>query len=295
MESAISVINTGAEEIIQHFIVIGCADKMTCGQTHLCRIPASQNVAEVPCGNGKVQRFSPFDFAHFHSLNICPVVIYDLGHQSADVDGVCGGETIASLFQFVCQFFVGENPFYGTLGIVKVSFDAYNAGVIPFLGSHLQFLHRADAVFREEYHDFHTVYASKAFQRRFSCITGGCCQNDNFLFLSLTFCRCFHKIRQDGQGHILECQCSAVEQFQIKHIPFFHKRYDFFCIEFFIIRMFNAVFQFFFRKVQIQLQYFIGQLPIIHPHEFFGSLVHFRDFLGNIQTAVGADATQDSF
>ena len=89
------------EEMVQNFIIIGRTDKMTYRQTHLHGIPAGKDVAEVACGHGKVQFFACFDLTQFHCIQICPEIVNDLGHQSADIDGVCRGE----LEPFFIQFF----------------------------------------------------------------------------------------------------------------------------------------------------------------------------------------------
>ena len=63
MEFAVSVIFTCTEEIVQDFIVIGCTYEMTYRQTHFHCVPASEDVAEVTCGNNNVDFITKAYFA----------------------------------------------------------------------------------------------------------------------------------------------------------------------------------------------------------------------------------------
>ena len=142
--------------------------------------------------------------------------------------------------------------------------------VFTLLCNHLLFLYRADTVLRIEYDDLSAFYIGKACKCSLTCIAACRCQdNDLVLYLILLSAAC-HKMRQDWQCHILECDRCTVKQLQIISTIRISKRCNDICIKFLIICFIDTAFQFFFREVcQVQLHYFICNFLIGHPGQLF--------------------------
>ena len=211
MEGSVFIIFPRAEEIVQHLIVIGCTNEMPHGQAHLHRIPACKNIPEVPCRYSEIQLLAVFDFAHAYRLQICPEIVNNLRHQSADVDGVRRRKLESLRRQLLLQLLIRKNALYRRLRIIKVPLNADHAGIRALLRIHLQLLHGTDPILREEYHNSCTLHVRKALQCRLACITACRSQNHNLLLQAVPFRRSFHQIGQYRKCHILKCQCSPVE------------------------------------------------------------------------------------
>ena len=211
MEGSVFIIFPRAEEIVQHLIIIGGTNEMPHRQPHLHGIPSCKNIPEVPCRHSKIQCLSVFDFAHAYRLQICPEIIYNLRHQSADVDGVRRRKLESLRRQLLLQRLICENALYRRLRIIKVPLNADHAGIRALLRIHLQLLHGADPILWEEYHNSCTLHVRKALQCRLACITACRSQNHNLLLQAVLFRRSFHQIGQYRKCHILKCQCSPVE------------------------------------------------------------------------------------
>ena len=211
MEGSVFIIFPRAEEIVQHLIIIGGTNEMPHRQPHLHGIPSCKNIPEVPCRHSKIQCLSVFDFAHAYRLQICPEIIYNLRHQSADVDGVRRRKLESLRRQLLLQRLIRENALYRRLRIIKVPLDANHAGIRALLCIHLQLLHGANPILWEEYHNSCTLHVCKALQCRLACIAACRSQNHNLLIQTVLFRRRFHQIGQYGKCHILKCQCSPVE------------------------------------------------------------------------------------
>ena len=292
MKRPVPVICACTEEIIQHFVVVRRADEMPDRQPHLHRVPAREDIPEIPRRYRKIQFFSQFDFSHLCRPQVRPEIVNNLRHKPPDIDRICRGKTISLRIKFRRQSLIRKYAFYRALCIVKIPFNAHNTGIFALLCRHLQFLHRADAVLREKYHNACTFHAREALQSRLARIAGGCSQYYNFLFQPLFFgCR-FHQIRQYGQCHVLKRQCPAVEQLQKQRIALFHYRHDFRRIKFFVIRPHDAGFQLLVRKVQIKPEHLKRQLPVIQLRQFLQCFPHFGNLLRNIQPPIRADTPQ---
>ena len=68
------------------------------------------------------------------------------------------------------------------LGIVKVSIDRDDMGIVPSLSGHLQFLHLADTVFWIKDDSFSTWNIGKTCHGSFTSVPGCRCQDDDFIF-----------------------------------------------------------------------------------------------------------------
>ena len=132
-------------------------------------------------------------------------VVDNLRHQSADVDGIGRRKLKTMGIQPVFQRLVGKNTFYPCLGIVKISMDSHNKGIVPFLRNHLLFLNGADTVLGIKYDNTGAFHICKACQGRFACIPGSGCQYDNLVFYLILSGSCCHQMGQNGKRHILEC------------------------------------------------------------------------------------------
>ena len=184
--------------------------------------------------------------------------------------------------QLSCKVFVSKNLLNAGLSIIKISVNSYYKRIGTFLSPHLQFLYAAHAILRIKYDDLCTRNICKSCHGSLSCISGCGCQ-DHDLILHMVFLRCCrHKIRKNGQRHIFECDGLSVEQFQIISTAGFHKRGNFFCVKFFIIRMVNAVLQFFFCKVGQELLHDrVSCLLIRHLCQRFDGYIQSRNHLRN--------------
>ena len=120
--------------------------------------------------------------------------------------------------------------------------DGHNRGIIPLLSHHLQLLNTAYSVFRIEHDDPGPRNICKSCHSCLTSISGRCCQDHDLLIcMILLRCSC-HKVREDGQCHILKSNGTSVEQLQIICAISLYQRRNGLCIEFAIICFLNTVF-----------------------------------------------------
>ena len=93
--------------------------------------------------------------------------------------------------------------------------DCHHRGVVPFLGAHLKLLDLADSVLGIEYNDPCAGHICKSGHGRLARIPGCGRENDDFPVHMVLPGRCRHKVRQDGQSHVLECYGASMVQFKI--------------------------------------------------------------------------------
>ena len=122
-------------------------------------------------------------------------------------------------------------------------------GIIPRLSRHLQLLHLADTIFWIKDNDLCSWNIGKTCHSSFSCISRSRRQDDNFIFQTVLFSCCCHKVRQDRQSHIFKGNSGAVEEFQIVLPIEFDKRSNSWGIKLAVISMRNTVVQLFCCKV----------------------------------------------
>ena len=100
VEGAALVIHAGGEELREHVVAVGGADELSHGQTHALGEVPRQNVAEVAGGHAEMHRLADLDAPAAHQIGVGLEIVHDLGRQTADIDGVGGGEPHAGKLFF---------------------------------------------------------------------------------------------------------------------------------------------------------------------------------------------------
>ena len=138
----------------------------------LCKI-CSKNISEVAGRHYNVDLFSVLDLLIFQQFCICIYIINYLWDQTADIDRVCRGKLEAGLCHFFFKFFVAKQLLYTGLCVIEVSMDGNYAGIITFLGTHLQLLDLADTALWIKDNNAGSWNICKTCHSCFSGITGG--------------------------------------------------------------------------------------------------------------------------
>ena len=138
----------------------------------LCKV-GCKDVSKVSGWNYNVDLLAIFDLLIFQKFCVCVYIINYLWNQTSDVNRVCGRELEASLCHFLFKFFVTEQLLYAGLRIIKVSVDSNYAGIVTFLGAHLQLLDLADTALWIKYDNACSRNISKTCHSCFSGIAGG--------------------------------------------------------------------------------------------------------------------------
>ena len=102
--------------------------------------PPGQNIAKVAGGHGIIHPFTGAYRALPHQLSISCVIIRNLRHQAANVDGVGAGQP------HIRRYRRSKNALDAGLGIIKVALDAAGCHIAAGHGHHLRALHGADAL-----------------------------------------------------------------------------------------------------------------------------------------------------
>ena len=264
-------------------------------KSHLFCIECSKDVSEVSGRNNNIDLISCLDGTFLDQFRISIYIIYDLRYQTADVDGVCGGELEASLVKLCGKFLIVEHLLDCGLCVVEVSCDTYNGCVGTLLSYHLLLLDRAYTVLRIEYDNPCSRNICKTSQCSLTGISGSCSQDhDVVLDLVLSRC-CCHKMWKNGQCHILESDGRTVEQFQIVSSICLMKRCDLCGVEFLIVCICNTVLQLFFCKICKKTAHnFIGCFLICHLSKFLYRNIQFRNRSRYEQTSVFGKSFQNS-
>ena len=282
-----SVIGARAQKIIEHSVLIGSTDQLPYGQPHLFGVVSRQNVPEISRGHHHIYGLSLCDPALPEQLPIGMDIVDNLGHQPADIDGVCRRETQTCRLHLPAQLPVRKYLLHPCLSIVKISVNAHHQGILPLLRHHLSLLDGTDPGLRVKHYDLRALHPGKSCQGRLSRVTG-CGGEDDNLFLALVFPgRRQHQVGQNGQGHVLERDGGAMEQLQIPDTPRLHKRSQLLRVKLGVIRLPDTVLQFLPGEIrQKQLHHLIGSLPIIHLCQLSQAPVQGRNMIRHKQSPV---------
>ena len=200
-------------------------------------------------------------------------------------------------FELFYDLGVCEHALDRRLRVVKVPPYARDVHVGALLGHHLSLLHCADAAFGIKYDDFRPFHVTEAFQRRLARVAARRHEDESAAAVAELLLGRDHKIRQQGERHILERVCGAVPQFQHeKPVLHFHEGARVVAVEA-GIRLAGIVQQFFVREfVEILFEHGRGAFGIIHRAErveFF--VVQNRERRRNDKSAVIRDAFNNRF
>ena len=261
----VTIVFSGGKEIIKHLIFIGCTYQFINGKPHILRIKGRKDIPEITGGHCSINLLARCDLALCQQLCICVYIINNLRYQTSDIDGIGGRELISLICHLLFQILIGKKLFHTCLGIIKIAMNAYNKGIIPFLGDHLFFLDRTHSVLRVKNNNFRSRHICETGQGRLSGISGGRRQNNDILIRVVFLRRCNHKMRQDGQRHIFKGNGLSMEKFQIISPSCFCQRCDHFRIKLAVIRIGDTVLQLFLCKIgQKQLHNLIGHFLVGH-------------------------------
>ena len=204
-------VSTGGEEIGQHVVLVGCADQLAHGQTHLLGVVARQNVTEVAGGDGVVHHVAQPDAAGLHQIAVGAEVIDHLGGQTADIDGVGRGEHGAVEVLVLAG---GEDLLHAGLGVVEVAADGADADVGTLLGGHLGLLNGGDAAVGVEHGDAGAGHVVEALHGRLAGVAGGGGEDQDILFHPLDGFGGGEQLGQHGKRHVLKGGRRPPEQLQ---------------------------------------------------------------------------------
>ncbi len=88
LEFPVAIIDAGLEKIRQDFILVGGADQLMDGKSDPAGIPSRQDVAEIACGNHKIDPLAGNNFFLFQQRQVSPEVIDHLRQEPAPVNRV---------------------------------------------------------------------------------------------------------------------------------------------------------------------------------------------------------------
>jgi len=108
----------------------------------------------------------------------------------------------------------GEQVLNAGLGVVEITVDGDNVGVIAAGGGHLQLLHIANAIGGEEHRAAGAGHVLEALQGRLAGIAAGGHQDTHLALLAVFAGGEGGQVGQQLQRHILEGQRGTVEQLQ---------------------------------------------------------------------------------
>ena len=214
VEGAVLVVHAGGQELGENVVAVGGADELTHGQTHLTGVPAGQDVAEVAGGDTVVHLVAHLDLALVQQVAVGGDVVDQLRQDAAPVDGVGGGQEVATLCQVGTELLVGEEDLHAGLGIVEVAVDRADTHVIALLGLHLELLDLGDAAGGIEDQDLGALHVLEALQSGLAGVAGGGHQDADGLVLVGLHQGGGEQVGQDLQGHILKGGGGAVPQLQ---------------------------------------------------------------------------------
>ena len=264
-------------------------------KSHLFCIKCCKNVSKVSCRNYNIDLISCLDSSVFDQFCICIYIIYDLWHQTSDIDGIGRGKLESGSVEFCCKFFVVEHLFDSSLCVIEVSCDAYDCSVGTLLCYHLFLLDRTYSMLRIKYNDSCSRNICKACKGCFTGISGSCSQDHDLILYLILSCCCCHQMRKNGQCHILKCDSGTMEQFQIISSVCFMKRGDLCCVKFLIVCICNTVLQLFLCKICKKTAHnFIGCFLICHLSKFLYRNIQFRDRSRYKQTSIFGKSFQNS-
>ena len=216
MEITVAVIDAGRDEVAQHLVDVGSADKMTDRHAHLLCIPCREDVAEVAGRNGEREALSVLKDALLHHRHIGGDIINDLRHESAPVDRIRRGELHAVLGKRLLHIGIGEDRLDAVLAVVEIALDRADTDIFALLRLHLALLHRAHAVLGIEDHDARARDILKACECCLAGVAGGCREDDDLAVDARLPDRTGQEMRQDLECHILEGAGRTVPELQ-KH------------------------------------------------------------------------------
>ena len=122
-------------------------------------------------------------------------------------------------------------------------------GVCTSLSRHLQLLHLRDTIARVENDDFGTWHIGKTSHGCLTSITRSGGQDDNFIFQAVFLGRSGHKVRQDGESHVLEGNGRSSEELQIVLTLQFDQGCNFRRVELVIVGIVDTVVQLLSREI----------------------------------------------
>ena len=112
---------TVGNDIGQHLVFIGSAEKHMNGQTHFFGVISRQNISEIPCGHNDIDGFAFGDFAVPAQSGIGFEIINDLREQTTPVNGVGRRKTVAFFIESGVELGIAENLFHAALTVIEIA------------------------------------------------------------------------------------------------------------------------------------------------------------------------------
>ena len=209
-------------------------------------------------------------------------VVSDLGRQTANIDRVCSGQTLA--------FHAGsKDVFHAGLRIVKIAFHGAYVNILTLLGDHLGSLYLRHAAVGIEHADLYAFYIRKTCQGSFAGITGGGSQNCDILLHPLHTPGGGQQLGQHTKRHIFKGRGGTPEQLQHRKFTGIHSGCQLGSFKLAGIRPLHQCLH-----IRYIRQHRAND-PLRHFHSSaFQAFFHiqFRQASGNIQTAVRCQTLQ---
>lgn len=191
---------TAAPEIFRDGVVrVGCGDKTSHGQPHLC---SEQSCGEVSVIAARNDDSGTLPAGGFHPLRPTVEVVKRLGNPAQDIDRIGRGHPLLPP-----EIRIRENIFDDPLAVVECSLHFQRENVAS-QRSHLALLQAADLSVRIQDDHFNPFDAVEAVRYRTARVAGCRGQDDCFPCRPVQFPQCMsHKTGPD----IFECEGRPVE------------------------------------------------------------------------------------
>ena len=158
----------GAEELVQHVVLVGGEDQLVDRQAHLPRDVAGEDVAEVAGGHGEGHRVADL----LRHSQIAFEVVHHLGHHARPVDRVDRADAIACL-----EGCVVADRLDDVLAVVEHAAHADVEDVRVLQRVHLRGLERAHLAVRREHEHAHAALAAHGVLGRRTGVSRGGAQD----------------------------------------------------------------------------------------------------------------------
>ena len=143
-ERTVAVVDAGGQEVGEHVVLVARHDELGDGKAHALGVVAGQDIAKVAGRDAELHGVAGLDGAGAQQLRIGGKVVNDLGHQTADVDGVGTRKHGAGGLKALGKLLIGKDALDGALSVIEVAADAADGDVVTLLRGHLQVLNAAD-------------------------------------------------------------------------------------------------------------------------------------------------------
>ena len=143
-------IASGAEELVEHVVLVGREDQPADRQAHLARDMSGEDVAEIAGGHGEIDRSA----VRFRRGEIAAEIVDDLGGDARPVDRIDRADPVAGL-----ECGIGGHRLDDVLAVVEhpVDRDVVDVGVRQ--RKHLRLLERAHPVLGRQHEDIDAALA----------------------------------------------------------------------------------------------------------------------------------------